>query len=87
MVFEAKPRVHKRVWLMFQKSMGVLVGGNHTSSRFCTRLVSSFLSVGLYLSVKSLKSCNLIKNLISDANFVVKSGTQHEFEGLEIPDP
>jgi hypothetical protein len=37
MEFEAKPRVHKRVWLMFQKSMGILVGGNHTSSRFCTR--------------------------------------------------
>ncbi|KAJ6699146.1 PEPTIDE UPSTREAM PROTEIN [Salix purpurea] len=32
MEFEAKPRVHKRVWLMFQKSMGILVGGNHTSS-------------------------------------------------------
>ncbi|KAK7285065.1 hypothetical protein RJT34_19823 [Clitoria ternatea] len=30
-------RVPKRVWLSFQKSMGVLVGGNHTSSRFCTR--------------------------------------------------
>uniref|UniRef100_A0A6N2L966 Uncharacterized protein n=1 Tax=Salix viminalis TaxID=40686 RepID=A0A6N2L966_SALVM len=32
MEYEAKPRVHKRVWLMFQKSMGILVGGNHTSS-------------------------------------------------------
>uniref|UniRef100_A0A2C9VEJ7 Uncharacterized protein n=1 Tax=Manihot esculenta TaxID=3983 RepID=A0A2C9VEJ7_MANES len=30
-------RVHRRVWLRIQKSMGVLVGGNHTSSRFCTR--------------------------------------------------
>ncbi|KAG2690190.1 hypothetical protein I3843_09G172400 [Carya illinoinensis] len=32
-----QPRVPRRVWLGFQKSMGVLVGGNHTSSRFCTR--------------------------------------------------
>ncbi|KAF8042494.1 hypothetical protein BT93_A0965 [Corymbia citriodora subsp. variegata] len=29
--------VPRRVWLGFQKSMGLLVGGNHTSSRFCTR--------------------------------------------------
>ncbi|XP_008243927.1 PREDICTED: uncharacterized protein LOC103342123 isoform X2 [Prunus mume] len=28
---------HKRVWLVIQKTMGLLVGGNHTSSRFCTR--------------------------------------------------
>ncbi|XP_059663803.1 uncharacterized protein LOC132309517 [Cornus florida] len=36
--YELKPRrVPMRVWLGFQKSMGVLVGGNHTSSRFCTR--------------------------------------------------
>ncbi|KAK7245140.1 hypothetical protein RIF29_39975 [Crotalaria pallida] len=32
--FESSPkRVPRRVWLSFQKSMGVLVGGNHTSSR------------------------------------------------------
>ncbi|XP_057999541.1 uncharacterized protein LOC110667293 [Hevea brasiliensis] len=32
--FVPKPRrVHRRVWLRIQKSMGVLVGGNHTSSR------------------------------------------------------
>ncbi|XP_065855010.1 uncharacterized protein [Euphorbia lathyris] len=30
-------RVPRSVWLRIQKSMGVLVGGNHTSSRFCTR--------------------------------------------------
>ncbi|PIN17491.1 hypothetical protein CDL12_09837 [Handroanthus impetiginosus] len=30
-------RAPKRVWLGFQMSMGLLVGGNHTSSRFCTR--------------------------------------------------
>ncbi|KAE9621823.1 hypothetical protein Lalb_Chr01g0018871 [Lupinus albus] len=36
--FDSSPkRVHRRVWLIFQNSMGVLVGGNHTSSRFCTR--------------------------------------------------
>ncbi|KHN02344.1 hypothetical protein glysoja_002368, partial [Glycine soja] len=34
---QKRKRVPKRVWLSFQKSMGVLVGGNHTSSRFCTR--------------------------------------------------
>jgi hypothetical protein len=32
-----KKRVPTRVWLSFQISMAVLVGGNHTSSRFCTR--------------------------------------------------
>ncbi|WOH03904.1 hypothetical protein DCAR_0623307 [Daucus carota subsp. sativus] len=30
-------RVPRKVWLGCQSSMGLLVGGNHTSSRFCTR--------------------------------------------------
>ncbi|WOH02141.1 hypothetical protein DCAR_0521529 [Daucus carota subsp. sativus] len=30
-------RVPKKAWLGGQNSMGLLVGGNHTSSRFCTR--------------------------------------------------
>ncbi|KAG8647264.1 hypothetical protein MANES_09G068966v8 [Manihot esculenta] len=41
--FEPKPRrVHRRVWLRIQKSMGVLVGGNHTSSRFLKPIWNSF---------------------------------------------
>ncbi|XP_008243926.1 PREDICTED: uncharacterized protein LOC103342123 isoform X1 [Prunus mume] len=36
--YDTKPaKVSKRVWLVIQKTMGLLVGGNHTSSRFCTR--------------------------------------------------
>ncbi|KAF4403468.1 hypothetical protein G4B88_008114, partial [Cannabis sativa] len=31
-------RIPRRVWLGFQKSMGVLVGGNHTSSRITNSL-------------------------------------------------
>lgn len=30
-------RVSKGAWLGLQMSMGLMVGGNHTSSRFCTR--------------------------------------------------
>ncbi|KAK4767282.1 hypothetical protein SAY86_015032 [Trapa natans] len=33
----ATRRVPLRVWLGLQSTMGLLVGGNHTSSRFCTR--------------------------------------------------
>ncbi|KAG7560714.1 hypothetical protein ISN45_Aa05g022150 [Arabidopsis thaliana x Arabidopsis arenosa] len=30
-------RESRRVWLGLQNSIVLLVGGNHTSSRFCTR--------------------------------------------------
>ncbi|XP_057778380.1 uncharacterized protein LOC130997137 [Salvia miltiorrhiza] len=36
----AAKRVPRRVWLGFQMSIVLLVGGNHTSSRFCTRIGS-----------------------------------------------
>uniref|UniRef100_A0A7N0UKS3 Uncharacterized protein n=1 Tax=Kalanchoe fedtschenkoi TaxID=63787 RepID=A0A7N0UKS3_KALFE len=29
--------IRRNVWLGFPKAQGLLVGGNHTSSRFCTR--------------------------------------------------
>ncbi|KAK7842145.1 hypothetical protein CFP56_014266 [Quercus suber] len=31
------PRIPRSVWLGCQRSIVLLVGGNHTSSRFCTR--------------------------------------------------
>ncbi|XP_015170533.1 uncharacterized protein [Solanum tuberosum] len=34
---EMGKRVPKRVWLRSQMTMVLMVGGNHTSSRFCTR--------------------------------------------------
>ncbi|KAB2047160.1 hypothetical protein ERO13_A13G025300v2 [Gossypium hirsutum] len=34
---KSRKRVPMKVWLSAQRSTGLLVGGNHTSSRFCTR--------------------------------------------------
>ncbi|XP_042945126.1 uncharacterized protein LOC122278966 [Carya illinoinensis] len=42
------PRVPRRVWLGFQKSMGVLVGGNHTSSR---RMLNRTLAIASAISI------------------------------------
>ncbi|XP_074266819.1 uncharacterized protein LOC141590107 [Silene latifolia] len=48
-------RIPKRVWLGFQKSMGVLVGGNHTSSRFCTHLMRNMGEMENLRGFKALK--------------------------------
>ncbi|KAB2098284.1 hypothetical protein ES319_A01G227900v1 [Gossypium barbadense] len=36
-IMKPSKRLPMKVWLTAQRSMGLLVGGNHTSSRFCTR--------------------------------------------------
>ncbi|XP_047159882.1 uncharacterized protein LOC124830260 [Vigna umbellata] len=48
---EKGKRVPKRVWLSFQKSMGVLVGGNHTSSR---RVLLRSILLACAISIVSL---------------------------------
>ncbi|CBI16304.3 unnamed protein product, partial [Vitis vinifera] len=79
--YEPMPRrVPRRVWLGFQKSMGILVGGNHTSSRNAISRPVSDEDLSMPLYAEGFDFVHWFKETVVAGDFVVLMMNAREVE-------